>query len=467
MTPGDGLREGYVVSDRFQLLRVLGRGGMGSVWVARHLSLKIDVAIKFIDAALADRQDLRSRFAHEAQIAARIQSPHVVGILDYGFDRGRPYIAMELLQGEALRLRLGRRLPPDEVATIIAQAAKGLGRAHALGIIHRDLKPDNLFLCRDEDGGVRVKILDFGIARDDSPFGPSSHRTAIGEVLGTPAYMSPEQAIAKGPIDYRSDLYSLAVVAYHCLVGRLPFETNALGDLIVSLSTTMPPAPSSIAPDLHAGIDAWFRRAFEKNPAARFGSAKELADALTLACRSAPGAFDKTVAADEVRLPPAPTMDAWRPSPAPLMNETVARAPDTFIGQYATQDPVPRPAPKRGPHPVVLALSAVILIAAAAGGRLFVTRSHARGGGDAAAGSAMPQGDPAPSIAQSVAPPPAAPAPSASPSTSAPVGTVAQEAPAPTAPREPPPAPRRPSPPPRPTASTAAPRPAPTNDYGL
>ena len=296
MSPGDSLHEGYVVSDRFELLRVIGRGGMGSVWVARHLSLKIEVAIKFIDGPLANRQDLRSRFAQEARTAARIQSPHVVNILDYGFDGTRPYIVMELLQGEPLGARLARekRLPPTEVATILAQAAKGLSRAHALGIVHRDLKPDNLFLCRDEDG-VHVKILDFGIARDDTPFGAASHRTGTGQLLGTPAYMSPEQAVAKTQIDFRSDLYSLATVAYHALVGRLPFDTDALGELVVSLATTVPPPPSSYAPELTPGIDAWFKVAFQKDPAARFSSAKEMADTFSIACRASSAAFDKTL----------------------------------------------------------------------------------------------------------------------------------------------------------------------------
>ncbi len=199
MSPGGALAEGYVVSDRFQLTRLLGRGGMGSVWVARHLSLNIDVAIKFIDATAGARDDLRSRFAQEARTAARIQSPHVVNILDYGFDGARPFIAMELLRGESLGVRLARerRLSPATTSTILTQAARGLTRAHALGIVHRDLKPDNLFLCRDDDdpAGLHVKLLDFGIARDDTPLAGAVHRTGTGQLLGTPAYMSPEQAL--------------------------------------------------------------------------------------------------------------------------------------------------------------------------------------------------------------------------------------------------------------------------------
>jgi serine/threonine-protein kinase len=321
----DGLAEGHIVNDRFQLLRLLGRGGMGSVWVAQHLTLNIEVAIKFIESGLEGREDLRSRFAQEARTAARIQSPHVVSILDYGFDtRSRPFIAMELLQGEPLSARIERetRLPLPEVARILSQAAKGLTRAHALGIVHRDLKPDNLFLCRDEEG-VHTKLLDFGIARDDTPLGSASHRTGTGQLLGTPAYMSPEQALGRGNIDFRSDLYSLAVVVYRCITGRLPFESEALGELIVSISMKDPPLPSTLMP-LPPGIDGWFKGVFQKDPNARYGSAKEMSDLFAAACGLGPGSAMGRVSDIE-----PPNRDVNRATPGlgntPLLGQPAAQ----------------------------------------------------------------------------------------------------------------------------------------------
>jgi serine/threonine protein kinase len=344
MTPGAALAEGYLVNERFQLLRLLGRGGMGSVWVARHLSLKIDVAIKFIDAPQGLRDDLRSRFAQEARTAARIQSPHVVNILDYGFDGVRPFIVMELLQGEALNAKLERerRVSPIALSTILTQAAKGLGRAHSLGIVHRDIKPDNLFLSRDEEEGVHVKLLDFGIAREETPLSGVSHRTGTGQLLGTPAYMSPEQALARTQIDYRSDLYSLAVVVYHSVTGRLPFESEAVGELIVGISLHEPPLASSIAPGLSPSIDAWFRRAFQKDPAARFGSAREMAEAFAHASRASTPAYDRTVLAENG---PAPMRSAPYsvPVPAPTQHSPGAAPPGTWPPPTARTPPPPTP----------------------------------------------------------------------------------------------------------------------------
>ena len=223
---------------------MLGRGGMGSVWEAYHLALETEIAIKFLDPQLSNRTDIRSRFAQEATAAARIKSPHVVGILDYGFtEDGRGFIAMELLKGEDLAQRIDRLggLTPPEAAEVVVQACRGLAKAHQSGIVHRDLKPENLFVVEDDDG-VLVKILDFGIAKAVGISSGSAHKTDTGQILGTPLYMSPEQALGR-PIDSRSDLYSLTVVAYRALAGRPPFVCEAVGELIVAVSTLVAPAP--------------------------------------------------------------------------------------------------------------------------------------------------------------------------------------------------------------------------------
>ncbi len=278
------LEPNMVIASRFQLSQKLGEGGMGCVWKARHLTLGIDVAIKFIDASLARSDEVRSRFAQEAQAAARIKSPHVVNILDYGTDvTGRPYIAMELLEGEDLGSRLEREgtLSVAETARVITQACRGLSKAHAGGIVHRDLKPENLFLC-EEDDGFLLKILDFGIAKAE--LAGASHKTAMGAVIGTPAYMSPEQARGDGKVDHRCDLYSLATVAYHALVGEPPFPADNLHSLLVGLIARMPAPVSVRQPHLTAKFDVWFSKALAKLPEDRFQTPRELAESFLALC---------------------------------------------------------------------------------------------------------------------------------------------------------------------------------------
>ena len=284
--------ENVVVADRFQLVRELGRGAMGSVWLARHLALHIPCAVKFMSEHGAAVDELRMRFEREACAAARIRSPYVVQILDYGIWQAQPYIAMEYLEGESLGARLLRlsRLPVSEIFAIATQIAQGLTKAHALGIVHRDLKPDNIFLVREENvftigpgsalAALTVKILDFGIAKSPNLGGERFSRTRTGTLLGTPYYMSPEQAEGARSIDARSDLWSLAVVIYQCFVGRLPFESDALGDLLMRVMHSPLPVPSRGAPGIPSEFDAWWARAAARDPAQRFQSAGELVTAL-------------------------------------------------------------------------------------------------------------------------------------------------------------------------------------------
>ncbi len=271
-----------VIAGRFRLDRKLGEGAMGCVYAGWHVNLGVPVAVKFIVSEHAGRSDVVSRFAQEAMAAARIDSPHVVRILDYGFDeQNRPYLAMEMLRGEVLADRLERErvLPVDVTSHVLRQAAKGLARAHAAGIVHRDIKPDNMFLCEDdEEAGFVLKILDFGIAKAGAMSG-FAHKTATGAIMGTPLYMSPEQAMGNKQLDTRTDLYSLGVVAFRCLSGEVPFNSDGLGALIVSILHQPHPALSSIRPDLGTAFDGWFARALAKDPAARFQSAKEMAEA--------------------------------------------------------------------------------------------------------------------------------------------------------------------------------------------
>ncbi|MEO6600439.1 MAG: protein kinase [Polyangiaceae bacterium] len=277
-----------LVAGKFRLTRLLGRGGMGAVWEGTHSTLGSRVAVKFIDAEYAESPEARSRFVNEARAAARLRSKHVVEVYDHGVsDDGRPFIVMEFLDGEPLDKRLDRvgRLSPKETAHIVLQVCRGLTKAHAAGIVHRDLKPENVFLVWDEEDGLDVaKVVDFGIAKFSDASMGSSSATRTGSVLGTPHYMSPEQARGLRGVDARSDLWSVAVIAYRCIVGALPFEGEAVGDLLVKLCTAPIPVPSQLVPDVPPSFDAWLLRALNRDPAGRFANAAQLAESLAAVC---------------------------------------------------------------------------------------------------------------------------------------------------------------------------------------
>jgi eukaryotic-like serine/threonine-protein kinase len=280
----EGAELDQIVAGKYRLTRMVGRGGMGSVWEGVHVSLGTRVAVKFIDAEHAQSKEAQSRFLNEARAAAKLRSKHVVQVHDQGVtEDGRPYIVMEFLAGEPLDRRLDRQgaLSLQETAVIIVQVCRALAKAHEVGIVHRDLKPENVFIVHDEeDGHDTVKVVDFGIAKfTDSSFGLSS-ATRTGSVLGTPYYMSPEQARGLRSVDHRADLWSIGVIAFRCVAGRLPFEGEAIGDLLVKICTAPLPVPSQIVPGLPPGFDAWFSRALGREPSDRFQSAPELSEAL-------------------------------------------------------------------------------------------------------------------------------------------------------------------------------------------
>jgi serine/threonine-protein kinase len=352
------VRAGDVVEGKYRLVRELGAGAQARVWEAEHVQLGTPLAVKLLDPSLATRPDYVTRFKREAAAAASLRSPNVVQIFDFGVADDSPFIAMELLEGEDLAMRLERvrRLPPEEVAAVITQVARALGRAHNRGIVHRDLKPDNIYLCSDEEGESEVvKVLDFGIAKGINQI--SLARTGTGVVLGTPYYMSPEQAEGVRAIDHRSDLWSLGVIAFEAMVGARPFLATNLGNLLVKICAQPPPVPSSVEPQVPVGFDDWFLRACARRPEDRFGSAKEMATTLALICGHLPAAMsdssyitvvptgaDRAKASrsrhQRVKIEPAPVP---RPSGPP-------RAPQAKAGSAAGA-PAPQPAPARPPRP--------------------------------------------------------------------------------------------------------------------
>lgn len=329
----DSFAEHAVIAGKYRLVRALARGGMGSVWVARHLALDIEVAIKFMVPEYAVLDEARGRFEHEARVSAQLKSPYVVHTYDYGSEEGMLFLVMELLQGEDLYTRLlrNRRLTPASLASVVTQVCKGLECAHEAGLVHRDLKPANIFLARQGKEEI-AKVLDFGLAKFTDPSVTPTH-TKTGMLVGSPYYMSPEQVRKSREVDTRSDLWALGVILFECLTGRVPFMGNEVGDVLVAICSDPIPLASQIARDLGPQVDQFFMRALSRNLNRRFQTAGELAEAFAaLAQPAAPksdGIYGKlTVALRGPKSDPLPVRGSKAPaSPADSDAVTLERPP--------------------------------------------------------------------------------------------------------------------------------------------
>ncbi|HEY8927132.1 MAG TPA: serine/threonine-protein kinase, partial [Polyangia bacterium] len=256
----------YVVREK------IGEGGMGVVYRAEHPHIKRHVAIKVLHPGADRNPEVVHRFFNEARAATEIRNAHIVEVMDFGeLPEGTPYLVMEWLEGESLGslLRATRKLPVPRAAHILSGIARALKAAHSKGVVHRDLKPDNVFLVRVEGEPDLIKVLDFGIAKLLVTGMPARYQTQTGAIIGTPAYMSPEQCRGAKEIDHRSDVYSLGVMGYQMLTGRLPFESEALGELLLKHMTEKPPPPSAIEPAVPEGISSVIAAALEKEPEKR------------------------------------------------------------------------------------------------------------------------------------------------------------------------------------------------------
>src|SRR6266513_1636103 len=258
----------------------IGRGGMGVVFNARDERLKRQVAVKVLPPDLAFREEIRLRFLREAETAARLSHPHIVPIHSVGEGPdGLVYFVMAYVDGESLGAKLKRRgrLPPDEARRIMLETADALGAAHAFGIIHRDVKPDNILL---EGSRGRVVVTDFGIAKALSSTTGGATLTATGVAIGTPHYMSPEQAAGDREIDGRSDIYSLGVVAYQMLAGELPFQAPTVPGILMKQITERAPLITDRRPEVPEDLAACVMRSLEKDPEDRWPTADALRRAL-------------------------------------------------------------------------------------------------------------------------------------------------------------------------------------------
>jgi len=441
--------EGEILGGKYRLEREIGRGTMGTVWSAVHLTLGQRVAIKLIAAEHAQAEEARQRFSTEAKAAARLRSRYVVQVYDDGETAaGTPYIVLEYLDGETLEQRLEREhdLPLNDAVRVTRHVARALSRAHAAGIVHRDLKPGNVFLTRSEDDEVGwvAKVLDFGIAKLEEHGIASTTKT--GALLGTPLFMSPEQVRGANSVDSRSDLYSLGMVFYNSLTGSYAFNGDSFADVLVAICTAPLPDLRDAAPWVPASIADWFQRACARDVQQRFQSADEMIEGLDLALGVTTGAYARQ-SSPEVRL------DTLR-GHAPPVQHSVPRGTPSDSGEFAkgstqvlhtdqallatnhglaahTLDP-DEPALSRSPRKRWLVGGAVALVALLAGAALFLGRDH----NVRPTSEVVPPPSASPSAQRATVTPPTPPAPSVQPASAAPSAVaVAIEPPAVNAPQ--------------------------------
>jgi serine/threonine-protein kinase len=321
---GGGDLVGSVIADRYHVLRKLGEGGMGQVYLAEHVRMGRKSAVKVMNPSMVNDADAISRFNREASNASRISHPNVAAIYDFGeTPDGIIYLAMEFVEGEPLTALIERQgaLPASRAAAIVRQTGDALAVAHDLGIVHRDLKPDNIMVARDRDGADCVKVVDFGIAKAANNDAQKVTRTGL--VVGTPEYMSPEQ-LAGDPLDGRSDIYSLGLVAFNMLTGRLPFPSETVQESMIMRLTDRPRTLSEMKPDVSwpPRLQAVLDRALARDARDRYASASEFGRDLSQAIEQIP----RTVESEAKTSIMAAPVPATRVTAAPTLLAPSANA---------------------------------------------------------------------------------------------------------------------------------------------
>ncbi len=373
--PGDELPEqqlepGTLIDGRFRIDSHLATGGMGEVYRAEHVHLKRAVALKLLRRSLLADPESWTRFEREAQLVSRLENAHIVRVFDFGRTEDQQlFLAMEYVDGDTLDVRLAKGpLEPRAAVEILTQVLEGLGEAHALGVVHRDLKPANIILGRRRDGGERAKILDFGIARlSDKATGKAARLTQLGVVVGTPAYLAPEQALAD-ELDHRTDIYALGCVAYELLTGRPPFVAAELRKVVSAHLTANPEPLEKLVPALakHARLNAAVLKALAKEKERRFQNVTEFKDAL-LDALARPGAAAVEVLVPSASTPwppPAQEVSEWQAAPeaapASTAPSAVVQPADDFFSNMGPSTARPAAAVRQSPPPALAAFLDVV-----------------------------------------------------------------------------------------------------------
>jgi serine/threonine-protein kinase len=377
---------GSMLDGRYRVDAVLGAGGMGRVYKAEHTGIGRAVAIKVLHARLGGSSEAAKRFQREAMASGRLDHPNIVGVSDFGtLDDGSLYLVMEALEGESLgkRLERDRRIPWPEALLIIRSVLAGLRHAHDKGVVHRDIKPDNIFLAK-KDGETVVKILDFGIAKLYAGNADDPASTRAGLTVGTPAYLSPEQAVG-GTISPASDLYSTSIVLYEMLAGRAPFIDEEPLTMLTSHVSKDPPPFAEVAPDLELppGIEAVVQRGLAKISAERIGNALDYMQQLDDALRAAgvdplvavPRASSQlSIASGPYSIPTPPP--GYLMTPMPQRYGEMGSAPTQSLDGLPMQSRPVSLVDVSEPLPKKLKMAAVAIVAVAVIGALYFLLFH-------------------------------------------------------------------------------------------
>ncbi len=374
-----GFRPGEIVGERYEIVRLLGEGGMGAVFEARHRVLGRVVAIKVLKPELALNEQFTARFLQEARSAAELHHKNIVEVTDFGVDRGRPFMVMEYLRGESLDALLDREgsLPVARVLSILDPVLRALAMAHERGIVHRDIKPDNIFLVEESDGPPTPKLVDFGIAK--RPSEDNVQLTTANMALGTPAYMAPEQIMASRQVTGAADQYALGVTLYEALSRRNPYNAETLNAFIVAKATQDPYPLGQLCPDLDPAFVSVVMRTLRRNPAERFASMTALREALAPFREGTVGIHTPIPQVPSVppsAMPPVDTQVATASGPGAIRRGVRTTGgveiPVSALGTVSTPETTAMARPPYG----LIALAGVLVVTLAAGGTLAVLRTH-------------------------------------------------------------------------------------------
>jgi tRNA A-37 threonylcarbamoyl transferase component Bud32 len=309
---------GDVIGGKYRIVRLIGDGGMGTVYEAHHEFLETTVALKFLHSELAKRAGLGSRFLQEARVSARIRSPHVTHVTDVDQTAdGSPYLVMELLHGEPLQQAMDRRgkLPVEQAIDFALQILSGLESAHAIGVVHRDLKPDNVFIV-PATGGPLLKLIDFGIAKLRASTEYQKGLTRAGVIMGTPEYMAPEQLFSAETVDHRADLYSLGVILFEMLSGRRPADGDDVETIVAAVVSGKVRRLAALEPSLNPGLVAVVERSLLPDREARFATALEMRLALAPFAGALSHAGRLAANSEPVVHPPVPAITPSQTGPS-------------------------------------------------------------------------------------------------------------------------------------------------------